>query len=128
MRVVLKTSLKGTQVWIAGTVFDSADAAIPDEVMFEVRAGSSLVEVLPEVLAPPSPTAPPAPQIEIHMTPEMLPEPTMPPPLEIIAEKEAYHYGTKQKESRSEKGKAEKGSTEEGSKEPQKVVRRIMRK
>jgi hypothetical protein len=130
MKVVLRKSLKGTQVWIAGTVFDSSEAPIPPEVLYEVRAGSSIVEVLSQGLAPPSVAAPPVSHVEFHQIPEtwpepLFPEPEMPPPLAV--EKEEYHYGAK-KESRREEGKAEEGSAEEGTKEPQKVVRRVVRK
>jgi hypothetical protein len=128
MRVVLRTSLKGSQVWIAGTVFDSSEAPIPSEVMYEVRAGSSIVEVLSQGLAPPDVVAPPVPQIEIHMTPETFPEPEIPPPLEV--EKEAYHYGSKQKESPSKESPSKESPGKEipGKEESEKVARRSIRK
>lgn len=124
MRVVLRTSLKGTQLWIAGTVFDSAETAIPPEVMHEVRAGSSIVEVLSQGLAPPDLAAPPVPPIEIemHKTPETLLEPEIPPPQTV--EKEPYHYASKKEKHKEVK----EGSAEKGTEEPEKVARRSIRK
>lgn len=122
MKVVLRTSLKGSQVWIAGTVFDSAESPIPPEVMHEIRAGSSIVEVLSQGLAPPDLAAPPVPHVEIHMAPETLPEPEIPPPLEV--KKEPYHYAAKKEKHKEVK----EGSAEKGSEEPEKVARRFIRK